>query len=392
VATKTGLDVLIRGECTQISGQNVAVVCNQASIAADCRHILEHLLECRNPSAFQIHSAFGPQHGLWGHTQDNMIEWEGATDPRFPFPIHSLYGASREPSDGQLRDADLMLIDLPDVGARYYTFIWTMSLCFKACERLGIPIVVLDRPNPIGGTETEGTVGQEEFASFVGLHPLPIRHGMTTGEIARHFHQRYFPALELKVVEMEDWGRGMYFTDTDLPWAMPSPNMPTPDTALVYPGGCLLEATNLSEGRGTTRPFEMFGAPFIDGIKLCERLSALDLPGAVFRSVQFQPTFNKFAGQVCEGAFVHVRERSQFQPFLTYIAILQETIRQYPKDFAWKQPPYEYEHVKLPIDILAGNDWLREAVEQLTPLDQVDGRFRSEVEEFAPTRKEALIY
>ncbi len=387
--TKTGLDVLIQQDFKQLEGQNVAVVCNQASIAADCRHILEHLQKAAN---VKIRCAFGPQHGLWGHTQDNMIEWEGGHDPRFPFPIHSLYGESREPTDKQLEGVDLLMVDLQEVGSRYYTFIWTMALCLKACERLGIPVLVLDRPNPLGGIQVEGPVGEEEFASFVGLYPLPLRHGMTMGEIARHLKSRYFPSVQLEIAELEGWRRDMYFADTGLPWAMPSPNMPTPDTAIVYPGGCLLEATNISEGRGTTRPFELFGAPFIDGFCLSKRLNALDIGGVYFRPVQFQPTFHKFAGEICEGAFVHVLDRDKFKPFLTYIAVFQEIVRLYGESFVWNEPPYEYEYVKLPIDILAGNNWIRSGVENLTPLNSIGERAKSEASVFEKDRVPWLIY
>lgn len=389
MATRTGLDVLIQQDFNRLDGKNIAIVCNQASIAADCRHVLEHLLEAGN---VKIQCAFGPQHGLWGHTQDNMIEWEGGRDLRFPFPIHSLYGERREPAEKDLKGVELFVVDLPEVGSRYYTFIWTMALCLKACERLGIPVLVLDRPNPIGGAQVEGPVGDKEFASFVGLYPLPVRHGMTMGEIARHLKSRYFPTVQLEIVEMQGWRRDMYFAETGLPWAMPSPNMPTPDTALVYPGGCLLEATNISEGRGTTRPFELFGAPFIDGFCLSKRLNALGLEGVYFRPVQFQPTFHKFAGEICEGAFVHVLDRAKFTPFLTYVAIFQEIVRLYGDSFAWNSPPYEYEYVKLPIDILAGNSWIRKAVETLTPLAELRDRAQNEWVEFQGVRQASSLY
>jgi uncharacterized protein YbbC (DUF1343 family) len=390
VSTKVGLDVLLVNQSELLRGKTIGVVCNQASIASDCRHILEHLSQAE--AGFSVGAVFGPQHGLWGHTQDNMIEWEGYRDPRFVFPIYSLYGANRTPTDAQLSGLEVLLVDLPDVGSRYYTFIWTMAHCFEACAKLGIPVIVLDRPNPIGGVQVEGTVLLPEFASFVGLHPLPMRHGMTIGEIANHLRQTVFPTLDLTIVHMEGWRRDMHFDDTGLPWAMPSPNMPTPESALVYPGGCLVEGTNLSEGRGTTRPFEILGAPFIDGIKLCECLNGLGLSGAHFRPIQFQPTFNKFAGKLCEGLFLHVTDRNRFEPCLTFAAILQTVVRFWGTDFAWKMPPYEYELKLMPIDILAGNDWLRSAIETDLPLDQIRARFLSEVESFEPRRREALLY
>jgi uncharacterized protein YbbC (DUF1343 family) len=292
-----------------------------------------------------------------------MIEWEGAIDARTGLEFVSLYGRHRQPTPHMLRDLDHLVIDLPDVGARYYTFIWTMALCLKACEPLGIPVTVLDRPNPIGGLQVEGPMLEPEYASFVGLYPLRIRHGMTIGEVARHLVEHHFPRVELTVVDLEGWERWMYFDDTGLPWAMPSPNMPTLDTAIVYPGGCLLEGTNLSEGRGTTRPFEIFGAPWLDAWKFCSALNSSGLEGCHFRPYQFQPTFHKFAGELCEGAFLHVTNRQTFQPFRSYLAVLQTALRQAPEHFAWKAPPYEYETEKLPIDILVGNGWLRPALE-----------------------------
>jgi len=384
---RTGLDLLIEQQLEPLVGKRVAVVCNQATIASDYRHILQHLLSQEH---IHLQAILGPQHGLWGHTQDNMIEWEGANDARLRVPIYSLYGEHREPTHAMLHDVELLVLDLPDIGSRYYTFTWTMALCIKACELRGIPIIVLDRPNPIGGNQVEGTVLDPEFASFVGLHPLPIRHGMTIGEIATYLVQTFYRDADLTIVKAENWKRSEYFEQTKLPWAMPSPNMPIVDTAFVYPGGCLLEATNISEGRGTTRPFETLGAPFVDGWKLADALNDAALPGVYFRPIQFQPTFNKHAGQTCEGVFIHVTSRAEFKPFITYIAVLQELAKL--NEFQWKPPPYEYEFTKLPIDILAGNAWLRPAIENRTPLLQIEARCQAELDQFEPTRQIALLY
>ncbi len=370
----TGLDVCIANGFAALKGQRVAVVCNQASIAKDFGHVLDHMVS----AGVHVACALGPQHGIWGHTQDNMVEWEGYTDPRTGLRFHSLYGEHREPTASMLEGVDRLVFDVPDVGARYYTFIWTLAGCMRVCAMLGVPVTVLDRPNPIGGVQVEGPVLQPGFESFVGLHPLPTRHGMTVGEIASHLRGRYYPGCELEVVDLIDWDRRACQDETDVPWAMPSPNMPTVDTAVVYPGQCLLEGTNLSEGRGTTRPFETFGAPWIDGWRLTERLNALSLPGVWFRAVQFQPTFQKHAGQVCQGAFVHVIDRRSFSPVLTTAAVLQEVWRQCPQA-AWNPPPYEYETERLPIDILAGNEWLRVAIEDEVPLDSIRERMESEV-------------
>jgi uncharacterized protein YbbC (DUF1343 family) len=224
----------------------------------------------------------------------------------------------------------------------------------RACERCGPAVVVLDRPNPINGVTTEGPVLDPKYKSFVGMHSIPVRHGRTIGELAQQFRDEAFPGCELSVLPTKNWERAMWFDQTGLPWVMPSPNMPTLDTATVYPGMCLLEATNISEGRGTTRPFEIFGAPFIDAEKLCSELNRLRLPGVFFRENYFQPTFHKFAGELCSGAQIHVTDRNAFRPFETGIKVIRVIRRLYPDHFAWKQPPYEYETEKLPIEILLG--------------------------------------
>lgn len=390
--TLTGLDVLAREEFARLRGRSIGLLCNQASISRNIRHVIELMLDPHRRGEFRIQGVFGPEHGLWGHTQDNMIEWEGVPDERTGLIIHSLYGKHREPTPQMLEGIDLFVVDIPDVGSRYYTFIWSMALCMKACEPLGIPVLVLDRPNPINGEQVEGTVLEQAYDSFVGLYPIPTRHGMTAGEVAKYLQATQFPNVELEVVPCEGWSRSMYFEETGLPWALPSPNMPTPDTAVVYPGQCKLEAANLSEGRGTTRPFEIFGAPYIDGWKLSERLNELKLPGVYFRPVQFEPTFNKHAKVICEGSFIHVLDRRSFEPVLTTIAIFQEVTRLCGDAFQWRPGPYEYEYEKSPIDILCGNAWLRKAIDDLTPLSEIQERMKNECDAFEPVRRDALIY
>ncbi len=328
-----------------------------ASVDASFHHTLE-TLKSSNGSLFRLAALYGPQHGIKGHTQDNMIEWEGYTDPELGIPVYSLYGDHREPSPEMLQNIDVLFVDLQDVGARYYTFIWTLYLCMRACEKKGIPVVVHDRPNPISG-KVDGPILDLEFSSFVGLHSIPVRHGKTIGQLAKQFKKECFPGCDLYVMEMDGYQSEMWFDETGLPWIMPSPNMPTLDTATVYPGMCLLEATNVSEGRGTTRPFEIFGAPFIDAADLCGYMNALNLPGVYFRENYFQPTFHKGAGQICGGAQIHVLDRQVFDSFEMAVQILKYLFHRYPQDFAWKQPPYEYEYQKLPIDILLGNGTFR---------------------------------
>jgi uncharacterized protein YbbC (DUF1343 family) len=390
--TLNGLDLLSQSNFEAIRGKAVGLLCNQASVSRELVHAVDLFLPAHKNGVFSLKAVFGPQHGLHGHTQDNMIEWEGAHDERTNIPIHSLYGENREPTDDMLRGIELFIVDLQDVGARYYTFIWTMAMCMRACERLGIPVLVLDRPNPISGLQMEGPLLSEDLTSFVGLHPLLTRHGMTIAEIASYLKAHYYQKLDLKAVAMHGWSRGDYFDDLDLRWIPPSPNMPLMDTAVVYPGMCLLEGTNLSEGRGTTRPFETFGAPWIKGWELADKLNHGGMLGARFRPIQFQPTFQKHSGQMCEGCFIHVTDRHAFEPVLTALAIIRECQRQNPDKFKWNDPPYEYEKTKRPSDILLGRSDLAEKVLSDASLIELRQTLVQDVASFEAQRKEALLY
>ncbi len=325
---------------------------------------------------------FGPQHGFLGQTQDNMIEWTGYRDRLLGVPVFSLYGKTRTPTAAMLESIDVLAVDLQDVGARYYTFIWTLDLCMDALAKAGKALVVLDRPNPIGGIHAEGPVLEEGWASFVGRRRLPVRHAMTMGEVAGYLRDTFHPDLQMFVIGMNGWKRSYDFEATGLPWCLPSPNMPTVDTAFVYPGMCLLEGTNLSEGRGTTRPFEIFGAPFIETERLVSRLRDFRLPAVHFRPLFFQPTFQKHAGRLCGGAQIHVLDRTRFRPFLTGAAVLRAVMDLYPRQFRWKRPPYEYENKKLPIDILAGSDGFRSDLESGRHLREMERGWKSEVAAF----------
>ena len=337
----------------KLRGARVGALFHPASISAKFEHA-SRILERHNGDLFRLSAFFGPQHGFLGQTQDNMVEWKTYEHPRLHIPVYSLYGEHRAPTAEMLKDLDVLLVDLQDVGARYYTFIWTMYLCMRACEKARIEVVVLDRPNPINGVTSEGPLFDPNYKSFVGLHPIPVRHGKTIAELALQFRDEVFPECGLSILPMKNWERQMWFDQTGLSWVMPSPNMPTLDTATVYPGMCLLEGTNISEGRGTTRPFEIFGAPFVKAESLCRELNVSRLPGVFFRENYFQPTFHKFAGELCSGAQLHVTDRNAFHPFQTGVEIIRTLRKLYPKQFAWKQPPYEYEHEKLPIEILLG--------------------------------------
>jgi uncharacterized protein YbbC (DUF1343 family) len=352
------VDALEENWPSELKGVSLGGLLHPASVNSRLCHT-KTVLSSFNGKLFKLSALFGPQHGIRGETQDNMIEWEGFSDPELHIPVYSLYGEHREPTEKMFKNIDCLFIDLQDAGTRYYTFIWSLYLCMKAANVYKKIVIVCDRPNPINCVQTEGPVLEITHASFVGLHPIPVRHGKTIGELAKLFKNECFPDLALYVLPMRNYSPLFWFDQTGLPWVMPSPNMPTPDTAIVYPGMCLFEATNISEGRGTTRPFEIFGAPFIDSAKLCGQLNGKELPGVYFRETHFIPTFNKFHGMLCHGAQIHVINRNIFNSFDTGIKILGYLYHEYPSYFKWKGPPYEYETVKLPIDILLGNGWYR---------------------------------
>ncbi len=359
-AVLTGLDRLVAGGFAPLQGQRVGLLAHPASVDARLRHAVPLL---HDAPGVDLQRLFGPQHGLRGETQDNMIEWYGFRERATGLTVRSLYGKARKPTAEMLEGLDTLVVDLQDVGARYYTFIWTLLLCLEACAEQGLRVVVLDRPNPIGGVLREGNVLDMDYRSFVGLAPIPMRHGLTVGELALLFRSYFELDLALEVIWMEGWHRAMSFEETGLPWVLPSPNMPTCDTALVYPGFCLLEGTVLSEGRGTTRPFEIFGAPWIDPRALVRALEDWELPGCILRPLHYEPTFHKHAGELCGGAQVHVTDRESFRPVLTAAAVLVAVRELWPDEFDWRPPPYEYEVQKLPIDVLAGGLAFREAVE-----------------------------
>lgn len=390
---KTGLDLFEKNWPGELKGSRVGLLVHPASVNRRLEHAVNLFIKSRK---FELKALFGPQHGIRGETQDNMIEWEGFRDPQTDLPVHSLYGHTRKPEPAMLKDIDVMAIDLQDVGSRYYTFIWAMELCMQACLEIDKSIVVLDRPNPVGGAITEGPVLDMGYASFVGQRPLPVRHGMTIGEIGNYFRDEFYPVLDFHVITMQGWRRRMWFDETGLPWVMPSPNMPTLDTATVYPGMCLIEGTNLSEGRGTTRPFEIFGAPFIEPEILVKQLKEFQLPGVVFRPMYFQPTFQKHAGRLCGGTQIHITNitnRDRFKPFKTGVAILKAVHDLYPEDFAWRQPPYEYEREKMPIDILAGTDRLRRDIENGEALERMGEWWEEQRLQFQrKVRRRFLIY
>ena len=334
---------------------------------------------------------FAPEHGLWGAAQDHA-RVSATRDPVTGLSVESLYGRRREPTAAALAKLDVLVVDLQDVGTRYYTFIWTMALAMRACGRAGVRVIVLDRPNPLGGDRVEGNIPDPEYASFVGLYPLPARHGMTIGEVARYLNAEHALGCDLTVVEMAGWRRSMAWEDTGLPWVAPSPNMPTPDTARVYPGGCLVEGTNLSEGRGTTRPFEWVGAPYLDAHEYADALNDLALPGVSFRPARFLPTFHKWAGRLCGGVQLHVTDPAVFKPFFTGLAMIAVARKLAGRRFAWRRPPYEFEATKLPIDILLGTGGIRRQLERGTELREVERGWHGDLRGWQRRRAPYLLY
>jgi len=384
-----GLERLLTEKIDLVSGKRVGVIANPASVDSELNHAVRLLLE--HPEV-NLTAILGPQHGVRGETQDNMIEWEGFEDPLTGVPAYSLYGKTRKPTGDMLANVDTLVFDLQDVGARYYTFIHTMALAMEACRESEKHFLVLDRPNPLGGIQLEGPVLDPRFKSFVGLYPMAIRHGMTIGEIALYLNQEFNLECELSVVEMTGWDRSSYYDELDLPWVPPSPNIPRLETALVYPGLCLLEGTNVSEGRGTTLPFEMSGAPWVDPEELVRQLADLNLPGVAYRPLFFEPTFHKWAGHLLGGVHLYVTDRTTYRPFLTGLALLDAYRKQGGDRFEWKDPPYEYEYELLPFDILCGTDSIRKQLEAGSTLETLEASWQSELHAFEEARRPYLLY
>jgi len=396
---RTGLEVLLAEKLDLLRGRRVGVLCHPASVDRRLVHVVDALVA----AGLDVRRLFGPEHGIRGEAQD-MIGVDGERDPRTGLPVTSLYGDRLEslvPAAEALADIEVLVVDLQDVGARYYTFVWTMALCMEAAARAGVAVLVLDRPNPLGGVEIEGGEIEPGGESFVGLASVPVRHGLTIGEMARLVaaglpwgSARFARPLdcELDVVPMAGWRRSDHFDETGLPWVLPSPNMPTPDTALVYPGMCLIEGTNVSEGRGTTRPFEIVGAPFVDGYRLAERLTGDRLPGVRFRPLTFRPTFHKLAGQVCGGVQLHVVDRRAFRPYRTGVAVLRALFAEGAGAFAWRTEPYEFVSDRPAIDLLTGSAAVRAGVEAGRSLDELAATWREGEAAFAERRRQILLY
>jgi uncharacterized protein YbbC (DUF1343 family) len=389
--TKTGLDVWVEQGFSALQGKRVGAIVNPTSVDSRFRHLADLLA---GTAGVKLAALFGPEHGVRGEAQ-YMVAVGEARDRRTGVPVHSLYGSTFEslsPRPEWLRGLDALVFDIQDVGSRYYTYVYTMALAMKAAAKARVPFYVLDRPNPLNGAALEGNLVGEGFRSFVGLYALPNRHGMTAGELARLFNAQEGFGCELTVVPCEGWRRAQFWGDTGLPFISPSPNMPTPDTALVYPGMCLGEGTNVSEGRGTCRPFEQFGAPWVDTDALLARLAKEDLPGVTFRAVGFTPTFDKYTGESCNGAFIHVTDREAFLPLRTGIAIFQALHDLGPGKFDWRADAYEFVEDVPAFDLLCGTDQVRRGIEEGWPLDRLMEGFSSQTEAFAKQRAPFLMY
>ena len=387
--TRLGVERLLGENIDLIAGHRIGLVCNQASILPDLRHIADVFGE---QTAFKLTTLFGPQHGIRGDLQDNMIETPHTTDERTGIPVYSLYSETREPTEAMLERLDTIVFDMQDVGCRIYTFIYTMANCMRAAKRYDKRVIVCDRPNPIGGVHVEGNVTETEFTSFVGQFEMPTRHGMTTGELAWLFNEHFGIGCELEVVTMEGWTRDMWFDQTGLPWVMPSPNIPVAETCEVFPATVHIEGTEISEGRGTTKPFELNGAPFIDPYVWAAEMDKFGFDGVVFRPCYFRPMFQKWADQTCGGVQIHVTDREQFTPVIVGIAMVKTVYDLYTDKFQWKQSAYEYVFDKNPFDVVCGTDKIRMQIESGASLEEIEADWSATLETFKKTRDEYLLY
>lgn len=393
---QSGLDRILseRELQTKFKGK-IGYLCHSASVTKDLEH---GLLALKRVFGDQLIKIFGPQHGFVTDVQDNMVETNHYTHPYFKLPVYSLYSETRIPTDEMLEGLDHIFVDLQDVGTRIYTYIYTMTLLMEACEKKGIEVVILDRPNPINGVDLEGNILDPNYASFVGRHPIPVRHGLTMAEVAR-MHQRYWSNnknCKLTVIEMKGYKREMSYEDTKLPWVIPSPNLPTVEAAYTFVGTVLYEGTNISEGRGTTRSLEIIGHPKIEAFGFHEKLKPVlakaNLRGFILRPLVFLPTFQKHAGKPCGGYQIHVTDRKTFEPWRLCQYLLREMYKELGSDFAWKQPPYEYEYHKVPVDLINGTDKLRHWVEKYGNEDDYQAIMQENQAEWLEQRKSCLIY
>jgi uncharacterized protein YbbC (DUF1343 family) len=380
-----GIEVLLDDQKELIEGKRVGLITNPTGVDQELNSIVDLL---HNDPEVELTALYGPEHGVRGSAQAGEYV-EFYTDEKTGLPVYSLYGATKKPTPEMLENVDVLLFDIQDVGTRFYTYIYTMAYAMEAAKENDIPFIVLDRPNPLGGTEVEGPVLETPYKSFVGNYEIPLRHGMTVGELAKLFNEEFAIGADLTVVKMKGWKRDMYYDETGLQFVMPSPNMPTLDTALVYPGAALIEGTNVSEGRGTTKPFELIGAPFINADNLAQQLNSLNLKGVSFRAASFTPSISKHAGKLSHGIQIHITDRAEFEPVVTGLHIVKSIHDLYPEDFAFRAE--DSRGISF-FDQLIGNGWVRDAIEEGKSVEWIESQWKDELKDFKEVREDYLIY
>jgi uncharacterized protein YbbC (DUF1343 family) len=389
IRVATGLDGFRDGYWKKLKGYRLGLLSNQASVDSQLRPAKE-IISGLLPG--HLRALFGPQHGYWGIDQENMIETDHSHEKDLNIPLFSLYSETREPLPEMLDLIDILIIDLQDVGTRVYTFASTLLNCLKAAAQSGKQVLVLDRPNPLGGEMVEGNLLKPELYSFVGPFALPMRHGLTMGEMAEIFNKGLHIASDLEVVPMKGWDRTMIWQDTGLKWIMPSPNMPLPETAQVYPGQVIWEGTNLSEGRGTCRPFEIFGAPFLETSLIKQSLPPEATAGCLLQEILFRPTFHKWEGEICNGFMIHILDHRLYHPYFSTTVLLKTIVELHKGQFAWSKPPYEYEYEKMPVDVILGDSSLKIKIEKGADLFEIKEEWVEELKDFIEWRKSYLLY
>ncbi len=383
-----GLDSVLESQPSWLRGARLGLLANQASVDARLRHSRDRLLE----AGTNLTAIFAPQHGYFGEMQANMIESDDFIDADLGIPVFSLYGKTRQPTARMLEHIDILIIDLQEVGTRVYTFGTTLALCLEAAKDAGVKVVVLDRPNPIGGKLIEGNLLDPALRSFVGYFPIPMRHGLTMAEMALLFNEVFDIQAPLEVYAMKGWDRSMLFRQTGLYWIPPSPNLPTPDSAQVYPGQVILEGTNLSEGRGTTTPFELWGSPYLKIDLVLEYLVKARLSGVALRPARFQPSFDKWTGESCTGFQIHVTDPETYRPYMTSLVLVQAVLATHPEEFRWNQPPYEYEFHHLPIEIILGSTSVHTQLEAGAEVPDLEQSWKPRLRDFRRLCTPYLLY
>jgi len=384
----TGLENLIEHPPDYLRGKRLGLLSNPASIHSHFRHAKD-LIHTFFPG--RLTALFSPQHGFYAEKQDNMVESRHFIESSLNIPVFSLYNDTRIPTKEMFDEIDILLIDIQDVGTRVYTFIYTISYCLETAKRCNKPVVILDRPNPIGGFQVEGNILSNDCISFVGRFPIPMRHGLTVGEISQFFNQECGINADLSIIPMKNWKRHLYWQDTGLPWISPSPNLPTPQSCMVYPGQVIFEGTNISEGRGTTLPFEQFGAPFLD-IQNIKKEAEKAIKGAILRPVYFEPTSGKWHGQACKGFQIHITSKKEYNSFLSSLILMQLILRHHPNAFKFKEPPYEYEFERMPIDLILGSKTLREKLAAQEDPVHLSDQWKDELDQFQSLSRKYHLY